>query len=202
MYRSAAMNEKPDESDVAMVEVDAIIQWWRQQHEPHNRSSCPCFRNGACGSTESLARAVQVSHSTIHRRRRHLLMSVFEADRWARTLGVAPNAIWHDWGRAALTPSESSPCVEVRGVMVGGDIGSLLALLAPTPLLGVGIENIGWSTTGGGRQVEPATHCGHGHELSGANLLVTGGRRQCRVCNRRRTAESRARRRTRQLVDA
>lgn len=39
------------------------------------------------------------------------------------------------------------------------------------------------------------THCKHGHEFTPVNTLVlAGGRRVCRACNRRRTAERRARR--------
>lgn len=43
------------------------------------------------------------------------------------------------------------------------------------------------------------THCTHGHELTGDNLLVTQGRygprRTCRTCNAEKTARWRARRR-------
>lgn len=39
------------------------------------------------------------------------------------------------------------------------------------------------------------THCVHGHELSGENLMVTGGRRRCVECNRQRGREFRERRR-------
>lgn len=41
---------------------------------------------------------------------------------------------------------------------------------------------------------EQRTHCSKGHELSGGNLAVTGGRWRCRTCARQKTAESRARR--------
>lgn len=37
------------------------------------------------------------------------------------------------------------------------------------------------------------THCKHGHPLSGENLKITCGKRRCRECSRRRTAERRAR---------
>lgn len=37
------------------------------------------------------------------------------------------------------------------------------------------------------------THCSHGHELSGANVTVTGKRWRCRTCARGRTARGRAR---------
>lgn len=31
---------------------------------------------------------------------------------------------------------------------------------------------------------KPKSHCRHGHELTPENLLVSNGRRRCRVCNR------------------
>jgi hypothetical protein len=38
------------------------------------------------------------------------------------------------------------------------------------------------------------THCAHGHELAGANLMIIRGKhRDCRECHRRRTRESRRR---------
>lgn len=40
------------------------------------------------------------------------------------------------------------------------------------------------------------THCIHGHQLSGDNLTITGGRRSCRACNREQLRRSRARRTT------
>lgn len=45
----------------------------------------------------------------------------------------------------------------------------------------------------------PAEVCKYGHPLSGDNLLVTGGRRRCRICNRRRSVEFQARQREAKL---
>ena len=39
------------------------------------------------------------------------------------------------------------------------------------------------------------THCAYGHPLSGDNLFYSDGRRQCRICHRRRGRETRERRR-------
>jgi hypothetical protein len=44
------------------------------------------------------------------------------------------------------------------------------------------------------------THCVHGHEFTPENTRHSQGRRNCRACDRRRQAESKARRRTKTLA--
>lgn len=39
------------------------------------------------------------------------------------------------------------------------------------------------------------THCPHGHQYNDANTLISGGRRYCRECSRRRGATQKAKRR-------
>ena len=81
------------------VPVDSLVQWWVGQRPPHVNVRCVCGVGGFCGSVDSLARAVGVSHSTMFRRVRAGTMNVLEADGWAVALGVHPSVIWVDWDR-------------------------------------------------------------------------------------------------------
>lgn len=81
------------------VPIRPIIDWWQERNPPHQRLRCTCNAEGLCGSIESLARKVGVSHSTIHRRIRTGHLTIDEADNWAIAVGVHPMAIWTDWDR-------------------------------------------------------------------------------------------------------
>ncbi|MFZ4431606.1 MAG: hypothetical protein ACOYOQ_00265 [Microthrixaceae bacterium] len=76
-----------------------MLEWWREKHPPHLSSDCVCSVGGWCGSVESFARRLGVSHSTMYRRQRLGIVDVYEADRWAATLGVHVTHIWPRWDR-------------------------------------------------------------------------------------------------------
>lgn len=87
--------------------LEPLLTAWRnpERNPEHQQSRCTCTIGGACASAESLARAVGVSHSTMHRRLRSGVISADEADEWANAVGVPPHAIWGDrWGRSAHEP--------------------------------------------------------------------------------------------------
>lgn len=78
------------------------MRWWALRWPEHRRSGCVCTLGGHCGSVESLARQVGVSHSTIHRRIRFGFLDVFEADRWAKAVGEHPIRIWPTFDRVDM----------------------------------------------------------------------------------------------------
>ena len=85
---------------VPTVPIQPIIEWWARHQPPHQRSNCVCTIGGQCGSVESLARTVSVSHSTMYRRLRVGVLTEPEADQWAVAIaGVHPLAIWPRYDR-------------------------------------------------------------------------------------------------------
>jgi hypothetical protein len=81
------------------LSITPIVVWWQSAHSPHAHLGCVCTTGGWCGSVESLARRVGVSHSTMFRRLRTGTLDVMEADCWAVAVGVHPIAIWPRWDR-------------------------------------------------------------------------------------------------------
>lgn len=84
--------------------IGPILDRWREDNDPHQHKGCGCTIGGACASTESLARRVGVSHSTMHRRMTIGHLTYDEADRWACLIGAMPYDIWPAWGRTLLEP--------------------------------------------------------------------------------------------------
>jgi hypothetical protein len=76
------------------VRIQPIVDWWQGHYPQHQRSNCVCTMGGWCGSVESLARRVGVSHSTMYRRLRGGLLDVYEADTWAISVGFHPSRVW------------------------------------------------------------------------------------------------------------
>jgi HNH endonuclease len=55
--------------------------------------------------------------------------------------------------------------------------------------LGTNQENLRDASTKGRNKGQKQTHCVNGHELSGDNILMRGGKRICRACGRLRAAK-------------
>jgi lambda repressor-like predicted transcriptional regulator len=113
-----------------------LVESWRESNPPHLSSFCTCTivdpetgkPEGFCASTESLARKVGVSHSTIHRRLREGWITADEADEWAAAIGVPPHALWWDrWGSDCEEPDPVIECGEADAV--GADIVDLIEWL-------------------------------------------------------------------------
>lgn len=67
---------------------------------------CGCSVGGECASTESFARRIGVSHSTMHRRITEGSIDEYDADQWACRIGALPQNVWPDWGRVLHEPIE------------------------------------------------------------------------------------------------
>ena len=141
----AAVEQAPTIELGNRVAVATVLKWWRLRRPPHQRSDCQCLGGGVCGSTESLARVVDVSRSTMHRRLRIGTLCLDEADEWALRLGVPPSDIWPEWAMvAAVDLPELSPCLSLGTLTVPGDPEGLMRLFGrDRPVrLGVGLD---WS---------------------------------------------------------
>jgi len=89
----------------ALIPIGSLLQRWRERNPEHQPNGCVCTIGGTCGSTESLARAVGVSHSTMHRRlRRGGFDDCTEADRWACAIGLPAVVVWPEWGSDLFEP--------------------------------------------------------------------------------------------------
>lgn len=84
--------------DAQTFPIEPLLAAWRdpQRNPEHQQSRCTCTLGGTCASAESLARAVGVSHSTMHRRLRSGWITAEEADTWSCLLGLPPHAVWGD----------------------------------------------------------------------------------------------------------
>lgn len=74
--------------------LQPLLDKWRDRNPEHQQSRCVCTQGGSCRSSESLARRVGVSHSTMHRRLRAGVIASEEADVWACRIGLNPHHIW------------------------------------------------------------------------------------------------------------
>jgi hypothetical protein len=94
-----------DTPAVDIFPIDPLLAAWRDRNPEHQQSRCTCTQGGSCASSESLARKIGVSHSTMHRRLRSGYISVEEADQWSCIIGVPPHAVWRDdWCRSLHEP--------------------------------------------------------------------------------------------------
>ena len=82
--------------------VSVLVELWSSGRQAHLPQGCWCVQGGVCGSVESLARVVGVSHSTMHRRLSSGWLSAVEADLWACRIGVLPQVVWPGWGRVLV----------------------------------------------------------------------------------------------------
>lgn len=71
-------------------------------------------------------------------------------------------------------------CVNPRHLTVGTDVDNMQDAISKGRMI-PGIAN------------RSLTHCKNGHPFAGTNVVQRGNRRHCKTCNRRRTAEYRAR---------
>ena len=69
----------------------------------------PASAAGWCSSTESFARRVGISHTTVYRRLRRGCVDIYEADRWAAALSEHPVQVWPEWDRVAVEVESHRP---------------------------------------------------------------------------------------------
>ncbi len=112
---------RPPVLESRSVPIGPILDLWTSRLPEHRRSDCACIGGGWCSSTESFARRVGISHTTVYRRLRRGYVDIYEADRWAAALGEHPVRVWPEWDRVAVEVESYRPskCDDLPATLVG-----------------------------------------------------------------------------------
>lgn len=85
------------------VPLQPLLDYWAARHPKHQQTNCVCAQGGVCGSLEGLANRLNVSRSTMIRRRAMNTLTITEAEQWCGRLRILPTAVWPQWYRVPVT---------------------------------------------------------------------------------------------------